>query len=82
MPVLFNTGALLSCTRLIEYFAGEVRSPRVKSLKGLNGEIKVVGEGAIELTIFDVDGVTRTIQTNALYIPEGNIRLSSPQVYL
>jgi hypothetical protein len=35
----------------------------------------------VEWNIFDLDGVTRTVRTNALYVPEGNIRLFSPQIY-
>jgi hypothetical protein len=81
MPIVFDAGASPSCTPLIKDFVGEVWTPRVKLLKDLNRDITVVGEGTIEWKIFDVDGVTWTMQTNALYVPEGNIRLFSPQVY-
>jgi hypothetical protein len=50
-------------------------------LKELKGSINVVGAGPVVWTIFDVGGITRTIHTNALYKPEGNIRLFSPQCY-
>jgi hypothetical protein len=47
----------------------------------LEGKVKVAGVGRVKRTVFDVYGVTRIIKTRAYFIPEGNIRLFSPQTY-
>jgi hypothetical protein len=81
MPIVFDTGASSSVSPLREDFIGELQPPQIQTLQGLKGTISVAGSGTVEWTIFDVYGITRTIKTKALYIPEGNIRLFSPQVY-
>jgi GAG-pre-integrase domain len=81
MPIVFDTGASCSISPLREDFIGDLEKPMYATVKGLKGEIKVVGQGIVEWSIFDMDGVVRRIRTKALYIPEGNIRLFSPQVY-
>jgi hypothetical protein len=81
MPIVFDTGASASCSPLREAFIGDLDKPEFDSLQGLKGKIKVVGTGIVEWTIFDMNGVTRTIRTKALYVPGGNIRLLSPQTY-
>jgi Reverse transcriptase (RNA-dependent DNA polymerase) len=81
MPIVFDTGASASVTPIRDDFVGDLIKPPYSCLKGLKGSINVVGAGHVDWTIFDVHGVTRTIRTQALYIPEGNIRLFSPQCY-
>jgi hypothetical protein len=81
MPIIFDTGASMSVTPLREDFVGVLGPPKIPNLRGLKGTVKVVGTGTVEWTIFDVQGLTRTIRTEAMFVPECNIRLLSPQVY-
>jgi hypothetical protein len=81
MPIVFDAGASCCISPLLEDFIGDLETPMYATVKGLKKGIKVVGQGIVEWTIFDMDGVTRRIRTKALYIPEGNICLFSTQVY-
>jgi hypothetical protein len=81
MPIVFDTGASVSITPLREDFIGNLKPSTCESLNSLHGTVKVVGEGMVEWTVFDVNNVVKTIRTRALYIPDGNICLFSPQTY-
>jgi hypothetical protein len=82
MPIVFDTGASMSLSPLREYFEGELKTPPIPQMHGFKGAVKVIGMGRVSWTIFDVYGVVRVIKTMAYLVPEGNIRLFSPQVYM
>jgi hypothetical protein len=81
MPIVFDTGASMSLTPLREDFDGELKVPPITQMHGLKGAVKVIGMGRVSWTVFDALGVVRVIKTMAYLVPEGNIRLFSPQVY-
>jgi hypothetical protein len=81
MPIVFDTGCSMSVSPLRQDFIGELEESPTDSLQGLKSKVKVVGIGRVIWTIFDLNGITRTIKTRAYFIPEGNIRLFSPQTY-
>jgi hypothetical protein len=56
--------------------------PPIKSMHGLKDKVKVIGVGKVSWTVFDAFGVLRVIKTTAYLVPEGSVRLLSPQVYL
>lgn len=82
LPIVFDTGASMSISPVREDFIGDLEPAPISSLQGLKDKVNIVGVGTVRWTIFDKHGVTRDIKTRAYYIPEGNIRLLSPQSYL
>lgn len=81
LPIIFDTGASMSVTPLRSDFEGELETPSISSLRGLKDEVKVIGIGKVSWNVYDLHGVVRTIKTKAYLVPEGNIRLLSPQTY-
>jgi hypothetical protein len=81
LPIVIDTGASCSLTPNADDFIGSIKPSSVKSLTGLADDTEVVGEGLVEWTIRDVFGVTRTMRTQAYYVPKAHIRLLSPQSY-
>jgi hypothetical protein len=59
-----------------------IQKADLQTLKQVNGTTPVCGEGSVHWKIEDVDGIRRTITTNAYYVPDAIIRLFSPQVYI
>jgi hypothetical protein len=53
----------------------------MSELNGLSSTTAVEGYGTVEWTIRDLFGTTRTIRTEAYYVPQATIRLFSPQAY-
>jgi hypothetical protein len=81
MPIVFDTGASILLTPLRADFEGELTPPPITEMHGLKGAIKVIGMSKVSWTVFDSCGVVRAVRTTAYLVPEGNIRLFSPQVY-
>jgi hypothetical protein len=54
----------------------------VQELKQVNGTTAVCGQGKVLWPIEDVNGVRRSIITDAYYVPDAGIRLFSPQDYI
>ena len=82
LPIVIDTGASFSVTPNVNDFIGQIQPSDLDSLKGLNSDIKVFGQGTVQWTIQDVLGNVRKLQTTAYYVPDATIRLFSPQVYL
>jgi hypothetical protein len=81
LPMVIDTGGSKSVTPVIEDFIGELRPADVNDLQGLSTSTSVLGVGTVRWTIRDVFGCTRTIETEAYYVPHATIRLFSPQRY-
>ena len=81
IPVVFDTGASVSISPVKEDFIGEIHTVTNETIKGLAHEINIAGYGRVRWVIRDMFGNDMTIETNALYIPEGDVRLFSPQSY-
>lgn len=81
MPIVFDTGASMSVSPRREDFVGNLEAPTTDALYGLKGKISVVGTGVVRWNVYDINGVTRFLKTQAHYIPEASTRLFSPQVY-
>jgi hypothetical protein len=81
LSIVFDTRASMSLSPRRSDFIGRPNQPETEAMYGLKGKIKVVGTGIVSWTVYDVNGVIRTIKTKAHYIPDANTRLFSPQVY-
>ena len=81
IPVVFDTGVSVSISPVKEDFIGEIHPVENETIKGLAHEIKVAGYGRVRWVIRDMFGNDMTIETNAIYIPESDVRLFSPQSY-
>ena len=81
IPVVFDTGASVSISPVKEDFIGEIHPVENETIKGLAHEIQVAGYGRVRWIIRDIFGNDMTIETNAICIPEGDVRLFSPQSY-
>ena len=81
LPIVIGTRASISCTPTLGDFKGLFRPSKLKSLKGLDNEIKVMGEGDVQWVIKDVYGNVKTLSTVAYYVPTAQVRLFSPQKY-
>lgn len=81
MPIVIDTGASFSVSPRREDFITPLEPSDVLSLRGLNGAVKVFGTGLVEWEVQDARGTVRKLRTKAYYVPSGNVRLFSPQVY-
>ena len=81
IPVVIDTGASYALTPIREDFIDNLVPSKLGSLQGLSSKAKVAGEGTVEWTIYDVNGVIKTVRVRAYYVPSATIRLFSPQVY-
>ena len=83
LPIVIDTGASNSITPIASDFVGGViNKADLQSLTQVNGTTPVCGQGPVNWPIEDVDGVRRTITTDAYFVPDARIRLFSPQVYI
>jgi hypothetical protein len=80
-PIILDTGASVSVSPIKEDFIDEITTLEDDVIKGLAHNIKVSGFGTIRWIIKDVFGDVMTITTHALFIPEGDVRLFSPQCW-
>ena len=81
LPIMINSGASISLTANYNYFIGLICPATITELQGLSHTTKVHGVGKVEWTVRDVFGTTRTIKTQAYYIPDATVRLFSLQTY-
>ena len=81
LPIVIDSGATLSLTPNRNDFIGPLRPAPMSELNGLSHTTAVEGVGTVEWTIRDLFGTTRTIRTEAYYVPKATIRLFSPQAY-
>ena len=81
LPIVIDSGASISLTANYNDFVGPIRPATITELQGLSHTTKVHGVGQVIWTVRDVFGTTRTIKTQAYYIPEATVRLFSPQTY-
>ena len=82
LPIVIDTGASGSITPIASDFTNGIHKADLQSLTQVNGKTPVCGQGLVEWPIEDVNGVCRTITTDAYYVPDAGIRLFSPQVYI
>ena len=78
--IVIDTGASISCTPYENDFVTPLQPVNVQ-LNGLSDTITVAGIGEVEWAIKDSLGNVGVVRTMAYYVPEGNIRLFSPQSY-
>jgi hypothetical protein len=82
LPIVIDTGASSSITPIATDFTTEIAKADLQELKQVNGTTAVCGQGTVLWPIEDVDGVRRSITTDAYYVPDAGIRLFSPQDYI
>jgi hypothetical protein len=82
LPIVIDTGASSSITPIPTDFITEIAKADLQELKQVNGTTAVCGQGTVLWPIEDVDGVRRSITTDAYYVPDAGIRLFSPQDYI
>jgi hypothetical protein len=82
LPIVIDTGASGSITPIASDFVNGIHKADLQTLKQVNGTTPVCGQGPVHWKIEDVDGIRRTITTDAYYVPDATIRLFSPQVYI
>ena len=82
-PVVIDTGASGSITPLgSDFVDGIINKADLQELKQVNGSTDVCGQGEVKWDIEDINGIQRSIRTEAYYVPDAGIRLFSPQVYI
>lgn len=81
-PIVIDTGASVSVTPFKTDFVGPIQVLPSSSVRGLVGSTKIHGIGPVKWTLRDMNGIVAAIETPAYYIPDADIRLFSPQVYL
>jgi hypothetical protein len=82
LPIVIDTGASSSITPIASDFTSEISKADLQELKQVNGTTPVCGQGIVEWPIEDVEGVRRSIVTEAYFVPDAGIRLFSPQIYI
>jgi hypothetical protein len=80
-PIVIDTGASLSVSPVKEDFIGEIITNDDVTIKGLSHEIRVAGHGRVRWKLRDAFGKEDIVETDALYIPNGDVRLFSPQCW-
>ena len=81
LPIVIDSGASISLTANFNDFVGPIRPATITKLQGLSHTTKVHGAGQAKWTVRDVFGATRTIKTQAYYVPDATVCLFSPQTY-
>ena len=81
LPMVIDTGGSKSVTPVKNDFVGDIRPADISDLQGLSASTVVVGVGTVRWTIKDVFGTTRSMLTEAYYVPAASIRIFSPQQY-
>ena len=81
--IIWDTGASFTITPHIEDFVGEMQ-PFEEPIKltGLAQGLSITGKGMVKWVVTTTDGSLKTIEVEAYYTPDANIRLLSPQSYL
>jgi hypothetical protein len=82
LPIVIDTGASSSITPISSDFISDIDKADLQELKQVNGTTPVCGQGTVLWPIEDVDGIRRSITTDAYYVPDAGIRLFSPQSYI
>jgi hypothetical protein len=82
LPIVIDTDASSSITPIASDFTSIIGKADVQELKQVNGTTPVCGQGIVEWPIEDVQGVRRSIITEAYFVPDAGIRLFSPQTYI
>jgi hypothetical protein len=77
LPIVIDSGMTPNCSDFID----ELRPAPMNELNGLSLTTAVGGFGTVEWMIRDLFGTTRTICTQAYYVPQATICLFSPQAY-
>ena len=79
-PIVFDTGASTGVTPHRDDFIDFV--PSDSSLTGIAQTARVCGSGTVCWKIRDDFGEQHELRTKALYVPDAQVRLFSPQVHL
>ena len=76
-PIVLDTGASVSLTPFRDDFVSF--SPCNLEITGIGATSPVRGKGIVRWQVYDPNNLCTTIETEAMYMPEANIRLYSPQ---
>jgi hypothetical protein len=79
-PIVFDTGASTGVTPHRDDFIDFTLSD--SSLTGIAQQARVRGSGTVSWTVRDDTGQEHALKTRALYVPDAQVRLFSPQVHL
>jgi hypothetical protein len=74
LPIVIDTGASSYITPISTDFTTEITKADLQELKQVNGATAVCGQGTVLWPTEDVDGVRRSITTDAYYVPDAGIR--------
>jgi hypothetical protein len=81
--VLFDSGANVCVTNLIDDFTGHYSKSRSESLvDGLGKGLEITGHGMVTWKFLADNGMYRTIRVPCVHIPTANIRIASTQIIL
>jgi hypothetical protein len=69
-PIVIDTGASVSLTPFKSDFVGPIKSSDIPEMQGLSAAAKVAGKGKVKWTVRDLFGRTKTIFTEAYYVPD------------
>jgi hypothetical protein len=81
LPIVIDTGGSLSVSPIREEFVGEICPADTLDLQGLSSVAAIDGVRTVQWTVKDIFGSTRSILTEAYYVPLAAIHLFSPQKY-
>ena len=82
LPIVIDTGASNSISPIGSDFVGFIQKSDLSTLKQVNGTTPVAGQGNVQWNVEDFYGTRRSIITEAYFVPDAQIRLFSPQVYI
>lgn len=80
-PIILDTGASVSISPIKEDFIGGIHELENETIRGFAHDLKISGYGRVRWKLKDVFNNEMVVETNALYIPEGDVRLFSPQAW-
>jgi hypothetical protein len=81
-PIVIDTGASLSVSPFLSDFVRPIQPLPASTVCGFIGNMKIEGVGQVRWIIKDADGNIADLETTAYYIPQVDVRLFSPQVFL
>ena len=80
-PVVFDSGASISITPVKEDFIEPLKPSPISAINNLTGSTKIEHCGRVRWTVNNKNGFPVSIETTAIYLPNAEVRLFSPQTY-
>ena len=80
-PLVFDSGASISITPIKADFIEPLQPSPITSIRNLTGSTDIQYCGKVRWTVTNSDAKPVDIETTALFLPEAEVRLFSPQQY-